>query len=59
MDRENYCVKLAEAMSEEYNVKINSSQILAQLILLELDEEPTNILIGAWIKKTSNGELFI
>lgn len=55
MNRDKYCVMLAKVLTEEMNVKINSDKVSEQLMLIESGKEPTDKLIGTWIKKTSNG----
>jgi len=54
MDKDRYCVLLAEVLTEEMNTKITSDKVSEQLMLIELGQEPTDKLIGTWIKKTSN-----
>jgi len=55
MDRDKYCVLLAKVLTEEMNTKISVDKVSAQLMLIELGQEPTDKVIGAWIKKTANG----
>tara|TARA_R110002050_G_C8521676_1_gene477677 strand:- start:271 stop:441 length:171 start_codon:yes stop_codon:yes gene_type:complete len=55
MDRDKYCVMLAKVLTEEMNTEIKSDKVSEQLMLIELGKEPTDKLIGTWIKRTSNG----
>ncbi len=54
MDRGEYCILLAKVLTKEMNTKISSDKVSEQLMLIEMDREPTDKLIGSWIKKTSN-----
>ena len=55
MDRDKYCVMLAKVLTEEMNTKIGSDKVSEQLMLIEMGREPTDKLIGAWIRRTANG----
>tara|TARA_R100000935_G_scaffold56849_1_gene89361 strand:- start:360 stop:530 length:171 start_codon:yes stop_codon:yes gene_type:complete len=55
MNRDEYCVMLAKVLTEEINTEIKPHKVSEQLMLIELGQEPTDKLIGTWIKKTSNG----
>lgn len=54
MNRDKYCVMLAKVLTEQINTEIKPNKVSEQLMLIELGREPTNKLIGTWIKKTSN-----
>jgi len=56
MERDEYCVKLARLISDTLEIKIHSTDVSGQLMLIELGQEPTNKMIGSWIKKTATKE---
>jgi hypothetical protein len=53
MNRDEFCVVLANHISEIQNVKICPTQVSEQLLFLELGEDPTDELIAYYIKANS------
>ncbi len=57
MNRDSYCLAMAKFISENQNTEVTSIQVSEQLLLVELGREPTNSLIGTYIKKNRDNKL--
>lgn len=54
MDRDKFCILLANHITEIIGKKICPTKVSEQLMLIQMGGEPTDELIGTYIKKFSN-----
>lgn len=56
MTRDKFCITLANHISEVVNKKVCFTEVSEQLLLIELGKNPTNELIGTYIKEFSSSK---
>jgi hypothetical protein len=56
MNRDRFCIVLAKHISEVVGTKICPTEVSEQLMLINSGCEPTNELIGTYVRKALNGE---
>jgi hypothetical protein len=52
--KEQFISKLSKGLTDFYGKEISFGQVQDQLLLIEMGKEPTDEVIGTWIKKTAN-----